>query len=352
MILYKTKLGLKSMDSLANKHPKIVKWYGNVGIIFGFLGMAFISFTLVYNLLKIFITPQATAAVSLVLPFKIKGVAFVPFFYWIIAIFIIAVAHEFSHGVLARLSKIKIKSSGFAFLSVLIPILPAAFVEPEEKQLAKKSAREQLSIFAAGPFANIVLGILFGLIFFLVIPPIVDNYVKFDGLKVIDFLEANGTSPAQQAGLQKGEVIKFIDDKRIEHALNLTDALANKTPGDIISVRTDEKTYSIKLGKSPQNESNVFMGISFSPDYGNFFSAAFMWFVFLIAWCYMLNIGIGLVNLLPLGPIDGGRMLKVVIDKIIKNPKKANMVWAKISFLFLIVLLANILFGFFKAWFP
>jgi len=35
--------------------------------------------------------------------------------------------------------------------------------------------------------------------------------------------------------------------------------------------------------------------------------------------------GIGLFNLVPLGPIDGGRMLQVVLQKFSKN-KKGNEV--------------------------
>ena len=81
----------------------------------------------------LFTKPAASSGVGLVLPFKAKGVFYVPFFYWIISIFVIAVVHEFSHGLIARANNIKVKSSGFAFLALLVPIIPAAFVEPDEK---------------------------------------------------------------------------------------------------------------------------------------------------------------------------------------------------------------------------
>jgi membrane-associated protease RseP (regulator of RpoE activity) len=60
-----------------------------------------------------------------------------------------------------------------------------------------------------------------------------------------------------------------------------------------------------------------------------------------------LNIGIGLFNLLPLGPIDGGRMLKASLDKFIKDEKKAEMIWKRVSLFFLAVVIINLLFGFF-----
>src|SRR3989338_644264 len=88
------------------------------------------------------------------------------FLHWIISLFIIAIIHEFSHGVIARVYNIKIKSSGFAFLG---PI-PAAFVEPDEKKMEKSSAKAQLSILAAGSFSNILLALLVILILFFVSP--------------------------------------------------------------------------------------------------------------------------------------------------------------------------------------
>jgi len=98
--------------------------------------------------------------------FKIFATAFsfivlaVLFSYWILSIFLIAVIHEFSHGVVGRAWKLKIKSSGFAFLSILVPVIPAAFVEPDEKQTAKASARAQLGMLSAGPFSNVVFAAL------------------------------------------------------------------------------------------------------------------------------------------------------------------------------------------------
>jgi len=84
--------------------------------------MVLISFELVRQLITALIQPSGAAAVALVLPFDsgLKGTIAVPFFYWIISIFIIAVVHEFSHGIVARAHNIKIKSSGFAFLSIII----------------------------------------------------------------------------------------------------------------------------------------------------------------------------------------------------------------------------------------
>jgi len=137
--MYKTKFGLKFMDTVAKKFRKTVKFLGYAGIVIGFLGMILLSFSLIQNIFSLLTTPEAQPGVGLVLPFKVKGAFFVPFFYWIISIFIIALVHEYAHGVVARAHNIKVKSSGFAFLAILIPIIPAAFVEPDEKKFKEKT---------------------------------------------------------------------------------------------------------------------------------------------------------------------------------------------------------------------
>ena len=157
ILMWRTKLGLKFMDSFANKFKGLLRFLGYISIIVGFLGMAFIMFSLIQNFLSIITKPEALPGVGLVLPIKAKGVFYVPFFYWIISIFILAVVHEFSHGIYARLCNLKVKSSGFAVFSLLVPIIPAAFVEPDEKKMIKKSVKDQLMIYSAGPFANVVL---------------------------------------------------------------------------------------------------------------------------------------------------------------------------------------------------
>ena len=152
--MYKTTWGLRLMNSLAKKYRKPMLYLGYFGIFVGFIGMILISYGLINNIYILFTKPEAAPGVGLVLPFKAKGIFYVPFFYWIISIFVIATVHEFSHGLIAIANKLKVKSSGFAFLALIVPIIPAAFVEPDEKELRKRPHKQQLSIFAAGPFRS------------------------------------------------------------------------------------------------------------------------------------------------------------------------------------------------------
>ena len=83
----------------------------------------------------------------------------------VIIIAIIAIPHEFAHGIFARFSKVKIHSTGFGFLG---PFL-AAFVEQDEKGMNKAKKFDQLAILAAGTLANVVMTILFAIVLWIFI---------------------------------------------------------------------------------------------------------------------------------------------------------------------------------------
>tara|TARA_Y100000031_G_scaffold147949_1_gene183612 strand:+ start:27784 stop:28845 length:1062 start_codon:yes stop_codon:yes gene_type:complete len=353
--MYKTRFGLNFMDNFAKKFNKTLKFLGYFGIAIGFLGMIFLAITLIQNIYTLFITPEAAPGVGLVLPFKAKGVFYVPFFHWIISIFIIALVHEFGHGIVARVHDIKVKSSGFAFLAILIPIIPAAFVEPDEKVLRKRPHKQQLSVFAAGPFANIILAfIVLGLSVF-TISPIVDSMAEYQGVKITGFIE--GDYPAKKAGIEEGEIVIGIDETEITTLDEFSGILSDKSPGTTVKLKTDKDTYNIILAKNPEKEESSYLGVyvqqeagikdSFKEKYGNFIPAAIVWIAGLFSWLIILNLGIGLFNLVPIGPLDGGRMLQLVLHRFF-DEKKGDKIWYYISMFFLIVVLTNIGFAFIK----
>ncbi|MCK5107725.1 MAG: site-2 protease family protein, partial [Nanoarchaeota archaeon] len=70
------------------------------------------------------------------------------------------------------------------------------------------------------------------------------------------------------------------------------------------------------------------------------------WIIGLLYWLYLLNIGIGLFNLVPLGPVDGGLMMKEVLLKWFKK-KTALTIFKWITTFFFLMLAAIIIYGFF-----
>jgi len=353
--MYKTKWGLRLMDSAAKKYRKFMVYIGYAGILIGFLGMILISYGLINNIYVLFTKPEAMPGVGLVLPFKAKGIFFVPFFYWIISIFVIAVVHEFSHGLIARTHNMKVKSSGFAFLGLIVPIIPAAFVEPDEKELRKRPHKEQLSVFAAGPFSNIAIAFLFLAIASFILAPMANAVIEANGVKVTDYVKEKCPFPAESSGIKIGEIIQQVDDKPTSYVNNLSSVLRSKKPNDIVTIKTDKLSYEIKLAKNPDNESLAYIGAyleqstkikdNVKANFGEFLPKALIWIYGLFVILVVLNFGIGLFNLVPIGPLDGGRMLQLVLHKIF-DKEKGNKVWYYIGMFFLILIFVNIAFGF------
>jgi len=70
-----------------------------------------------------------------------------------------------------------------------------------------------------------------------------------------------------------------------------------------------------------------------------------IWVKDLFFWLFVLNLGVGLFNLVPLGPIDGGRMLLAVLQKF-THEKRASAIWKSVSVGLLCVLITNVVVAF------
>jgi membrane-associated protease RseP (regulator of RpoE activity) len=161
LFLYRTKLGIRLIDK-ASKHKRLLNVVGYFSLVFGYIFMALAIFLLILSLVQFVKTSINIPPVAPLVPyfptlFNIPGLPPLYFTYWLIIILIIAVSHEFAHGILARKEGLRIKSTGFGFLGPFI----AAFVEPDEKAMQKKKIKQQLAILSAGSFANFLVAILF-----------------------------------------------------------------------------------------------------------------------------------------------------------------------------------------------
>ncbi len=353
VVMYRSQFGIRSMDRLAKKFPKSLRVLGDISIILGFIGMVFIAGQLVYNTVDVF-TNEGVPGIQPVLPVQAKGVFFVPFLYWILSIFLLALVHEFAHGVLARAYNIQVKSSGFAFLCLLLPVIPAAFVEPDEKVVQKRPYRQQLGVFAAGPISNMLFAlVMFGV--FLLISPAIEGAFDVKGVELVSVEEDQA---AFAGGLRAGDVITQFNNVQITSVQNISELLNSTIPGDELFVQTMNKSLYVMVGSNPKNESKAYLGIKAAPftvpnavfvaKYGAWLPPALKWFAGLIFWLFMLNIGIGLFNLLPIGPLDGGRMFQLVCFKVFKKKSTALKVWTYVSVFLVVIILANLLSGFIR----
>ena len=173
-----------------------------------------------------------------------------------------------------------------------------------------------------------------------------------DGVRVTDYVKSKDAFPAEKAGIKIGEVIKGIDGIETPYRDNLSTALKAKKPGEIVNVRTDSSAYQLKLAANPQNESAAYMGAYLEQNIrlkfgigGDFFVKIIVWLSGLFYFLFILNFGIGLFNLVPIGPLDGGRMLQLPLHRYF-GKEKGSKIWAYVGMFFLVVILVNILFAF------
>ena len=308
--MWRTKRLLGFIDALAQRRKRLWKIYGDVGITLGFLGMGYVFYALLRTAMKTVQTGGEQGGVQLVIP----GVT-IPLWYGLIALAVVMVVHELSHGIVARAEGLPLKSVGL----VLLAVIPGAFVEPDEEELEKAPLRTRLRVYGAGSLANIVTALLALLIINLAITPVLQPA----GVLVSGVLEE---SPAFGI-LQKGDVIIAMDGEQIKDIEEFITFMNHTKPGQMITLTVlrdgQEINLQLKLGSHPENPDKGYIGIypaqHVVSKIGHENIVLPLFFTFY--WVYVLNIGIGLMNLFPLVPLDGGRML----DDVVKAYLPENM---------------------------
>jgi membrane-associated protease RseP (regulator of RpoE activity) len=158
LLTRRTNFGKGFITWLGTRFPRWWKAVGFVSVLVCF----FVSAWFFWQILLLTVnnlTTEAAPGVGVILPSLSPsasagpGYFAIPFWYWVIIIGLLALVHEGFHGIMSAREKIRIKSLGAGLLAVL----PFAFVEPDEKQLARSGAWPQLRVFSAGSFANFLL---------------------------------------------------------------------------------------------------------------------------------------------------------------------------------------------------
>ena len=353
ILLYRTAFGITFIEKFAERFREWVVLFGLTGIGVGFIGMILISLMLVYGLVQLFVSPQPQAAVSLVLPgTEVPGLGILPFWHWLASIFIIAVVHEFSHGIVAHAHNLKVKFTG---LVVLGPIL-GAFVEPDEDKLLTADDVTQHSVYAAGAFSNIILAVLALFLLNILFLPVHSAISNPVGFSFSSYTQED--LPFAQAGITVGSIITGIDTAPVTNFQQFADELSYHKPGETIAVQTSTGDYDITLAEHPDNSRKPYLGISgianefniderFNNGAGRTFYSFLNWFTGLenngrgfLFWLYVLSFGIGLFNLLPLPIVDGGRMAQTFLKRLY-GVEKGMRVAAKVSMFFLLVLILS-----------
>lgn len=171
-----TNLSLKLVDRIAAKFNKLVKIIGWIGVVGGFIVMVVSVAALIFQIWMVATRPELAgqSGVKMILPVQTSGAMsgyaiYVPLWIWVVSIAIIMLVHEGGHALLARAYGIPIKRNGIAIMGLIIPLLPGAFVDPDEQYLKSRPAKEQLAVFAAGSSFNIMFALLVGILSLLLV---------------------------------------------------------------------------------------------------------------------------------------------------------------------------------------
>ncbi len=221
-LMIKTQRGRKFLEKVGKN--RFWKYYADFGIILSFIIMIFVFFLLIWQAYIVTTIPPSKAP-SPVEALGIPGInPIIPLGYGIFALIVAIVFHEFSHGFLVAYHRLKIISIGV--LLFIVPI--GAFVEPDEDRLFKAERKKRMRVFAAGPTTNIILAIVFLIIFFAMMNTV---SVKQDGLYI-----SNVHSGLNSNVLSVGEMIVEVNGQKV----NKIDAFYSvnaPNPGENVSVK-------------------------------------------------------------------------------------------------------------------
>ncbi len=347
LAFYRTRVGLSLMRRLG-RHDRLFRAFGDAALVTGFAGMLFITLFLLKNGFDLLFVPETPPAISLVLPgLPIPGFGIkIPLIIGWLALFIIITIHEFSHGVVANAHKVPVRRSGLFFLGPLA----GAFVEPDERVLKRRSRRARLGVFAAGPFSNLLTALLAGLLLAFLFSPLLSAFIAEDG---IVFSRVVPGYPAAEAGVTAGTRYTALNGAPLSTITDFLEALEGLEPGENVTLTAaDGTTRSFALAAHPEDPSKAYLGVFLGtnlkePSLGWLF-AILEWLVRLLSWVFTLSIGLGLANLLPIGPFDGGRMFRELITSFL-GKRKGRLAWERTSKFFLAILLLLFLFSLLRA---
>ncbi|MEA3414477.1 MAG: site-2 protease family protein [Nanoarchaeota archaeon] len=326
LFMYRTSWGIKLIHKVGEKYTRLFNVLSHFVVWMGYALMAGMIYLFI-RIVWIYISnPEVVRAVKIppIMPlipylpqmFKLNFLPDFYFFHWILILAVIAVSHEFFHGIFAAHGKVKTKTTGLAVLFYFLPIFPAAFVELDEKKMEKISNFKQRAVLAAGTFANVLtalLGVLLMFIFFTLsfssVGVVYDDYaynvVEINSIESINgvpinwnntdfsYLEnsgefneiiVNGTnylalkaysaksgavalyynSPAINYDLT-GAILK-INNEGIDSIEKLSSEMEKYSVGEIVELTLfegeEERKQEIILGENPEGE-GAWLGITF-----------------------------------------------------------------------------------------
>ena len=355
-LTYKNTQVQSVLSKMLTRTKRGIRVFADVSVIAGFLMMGFAFWFLLSNISNFFVEPTEFAELTVLIP-GVTLTSASAILYFLLSIPIVLVIHEGAHGIVATLEKIKIKTGGFAIFIALF----AGFVEPDEKEFDDARKISKLRVIGAGATSNVIFAFALGAIlltnplFALILPePFLEwFYDAPDGVGIISIIEGSG---AEKAGLQKNDVITGIDDIAIITPVDFQKA--DLKPGDTVTVTVQRDGQLLQLPveimPSPDDPDKGLVGIMrdsafYKPVY-NFIEWDPQVSMFLL-WLWMISFFIGIINMLPLPILDGGKFIYTIIEKK-ASERKVNAIMFSIYGITFVIFGLNIALSYMKSgWF-
>jgi len=254
-------------------------------------------------------------------------------------------------------------------------------IAPLDRQFASKSLLDRILTIFAGPFMNFLLAFLVFVVMFSL------QGIPTDKPILGDLIQDN---PAEQAGLHKGDKVLKINDQSVNSFSNLASIIKEHPNAELtLTVERDGKVFEKKVTTAKNENGDGIIGVyapsekSFIGSIKNGFTQTYYWlklellafkqlvtgqigldqlsgpvgiydmtgqfvqsgFFMVMRWTAILSINLGIVNLLPLPALDGGRLLFLIIEGLRGkpvDPKHESLVhFIGFAFLMLVMILVT-----------
>ena len=355
-LVYKNQHVQLVLTKILGRTRRGIRVFADVSVVAGFIMMGFAFWFLLSNISKFFTEPSEFSELTVLIPgiTLTSSAAIVNF---LLSIPIVLVIHEGAHGIVATLEKIKIKTGGFAIFIAMF----AGFVEPDEEEFNKAKKISKLRVIGAGATSNVIFAFALGAVlltnpfFAMILPePLLSMFYELpDGVLILSIIENSG---AEKAGLLANDIITSINGVRI---VNPADFPTLK-PGEIadVSVIRDGHPldFSVEIMKSEDDPNRGLIGImrdnslAYKPVL-NFIEWNNPQLSMFLLWLWMISFFIGVINMLPLPILDGGKFIHTIIDKKLSDNAVNRVMWAIYIFTFVLFGL-NIALSYLKSgWF-
>lgn len=315
--MFRSKALNSSLDKLAKKQPLLWKVLSNVGVAFSLGLMAFGLYFFINNLLG-FASIGGGSYIAPIVPGITLSLYWLPFF--IFAVIVVVLPHELAHGIVARLEDIPVLSTGVVAFLVLF----GAFVEPDEKEFEKSSLLARLRMLSAGSSTNLVTALLASLL-------LVGVFSAPAGVLISRVIP---DTPLAESGfgVQQWDVIKAINNTNIQSYVQYSELMKDVGPDVTVTVtilhENQKQNITLITVPNPQNGSKGMIGfeVSFIPDYRPSYLGLDQYndvnLHLTLFWVYLVAFSIAVVNMLPLYPFDGERVLYYPLERLVKKRKR------------------------------